>query len=425
MKRALSLFMMIVLVFGVLAACGPKDEEETGSNDSKTEGEQAKPEKLIVWEDTDKGTALKDAAQKFEAEHGIKIEFKELNITKMQENLALDGNTENAPDVVTMSHDGVGPAMVKGYIKELEVDSKILGQFTDSSVDALKYEGKLYGLPKATETPVFIYNKDLLPEVPATMEDLYTKSKEVTKDGNYGFLAIWDDFYHAHGIFSGFGGYVFGEKDSKPDVTDIGLNNDSAVEAAEYINKWYAEGLFPKGIIGEKSNDNMNGLFKEGKAIAVQNGPWAFKDYSDAGVNYGVAAMPKLPNGEPVKTFMGVKGWFVTNFSKNPDWSQKFVEYITNEENAKKRFELTGEIPPLKSLMEDPEFVQNNEGAAAVMEQSQYAVPMPSVPEMAEVWDPMKKAVETIVTGKSEAKPALDNAVKTIEQQIEANHSGN
>ncbi|PAF11640.1 hypothetical protein CHH61_26230, partial [Shouchella clausii] len=57
----------------------------------------------------------------------------------------------------------------------------------------------------------------------------------------------------------------------------------------------------------------MNGLFKEGKAIAVQNGPWAFKDYSDAGVNYGVAAMPKLPNGEPVKTFMGVKGWFVTN----------------------------------------------------------------------------------------------------------------
>ncbi|PAF11529.1 hypothetical protein CHH61_26825, partial [Shouchella clausii] len=67
------------------------------------------------------------------------------------------------------SHDGVGPAMVKGYIKELEVDSEILGQFTDSSVDALKYEGKLYGLPKATETPVFIYNKDLLPEVPATM----------------------------------------------------------------------------------------------------------------------------------------------------------------------------------------------------------------------------------------------------------------
>lgn len=424
MKKALSLFMMIVLVFGVLAACGPKDEE-TGTAGEKTEGGSDKPEKLIVWEDTDKGVALKDAADKFEAEHGIKIEFKELNITKMQENLALDGNTANAPDVITMSHDGTGPAMVKGYIKELEVSDEILDQFTSSSVEALKYEGKLYGLPKATETPVFIYNKALLPEVPENLEDLYTKSQEVTKDGNYGFLAIWDDFYHAHGVFSGFGGYVFGEKDSKVDVTDIGLNNDASVEAADYIKKWYAEGLFPKGIIGEKSNDNMNGLFKEGKAIAVQNGPWAFQDYKDAGIDYGVAALPKLPNGEPGKTFMGVKGWFVTNFSKNQEWAQKFVEFITNEENAKKRFELTGEIPPLKSLMEDPEFVKNNEGAAAVMAQSQYAVPMPSVPEMAEVWDPMKKAVETIITGKSESKKALDNAVKTIEQQIEANHSGN
>jgi arabinogalactan oligomer / maltooligosaccharide transport system substrate-binding protein len=425
MKKALSIFMMFVLLLGVLAACGPKDEEETNDNTSDAGTEDAaKPEKLIVWEDTDKSVALEDAAKKFEEEHGIKIEIKELNITEMQENLALDGNTENAPDVITMSHDGVGPAVVKGYIKELEVSDDVLAQYTESSVDALKYEGKLYGLPKATETPVFIYNKDLLPEVPETMDELFDISKGATKDGNYGFLAIWDDFYHAHGIFAGFGGYVFGEKDGAPDPTDIGLNNDAAVEAGEYINKWYAEGLFPSGIIGEKSNDNMNGLFKEGKAIAVQNGPWAFKDYADAGINYGVAKLPTLPNGEPVKTFMGVKGWFVTNFSENADWAQKFVELITNEENAQKRFELTSEIPPLKTLMEDPDFVKNNEGAAAVMAQSENAIAMPSIPELAEVWDPIKNAVQTIVTGKSEVKPALDEAVKTINQQIEANHSG-
>ncbi|RSK46915.1 extracellular solute-binding protein [Bacillus canaveralius] len=424
MKKALSIFMMFVLLLGVLAACGPKEVADTGGE--KKDGEAAnKPEKLIVWEDQDKGVALEEAAKKFEEEHGIKIEFKEFNITKMQENLALDGNTDKAPDVVTMSHDGVGPSVVKGYIKDLEVSDEILGQFTDSSVDALTYEGKLYGLPKATETPVFIYNKSLIKQVPATMDEVYEFSKTVTKDGNYGFLAIWDDFYHAHGVFAGFGGYTFSEKDGNTDVTDIGLNNDASVEALEYINKWYAEGLFPRGIIGEKSNDQMNGLFKEGKAAAVQNGPWAFKDYKDAGVDFGVASMPKLPNGESIKTYMGVKGWFVTNFSKNEDWAQKFVEFITNEDNATKRFELTGEIPPLKSLMEDPEFVKANEGAAAVMEQSQNAVPMPSVPEMAEVWDPMKNGVQTVITGKAEAKKALDQAVEQIKQNIEANHGGN
>lgn len=423
MKKALSLFLMAVLLIGSLAACGPK-REETGGKDNKKSEEATKPEKLIVWEDQDKGAALEDAAKSFEEETGIKIEFRELNITKMQETLALDGGTDKAPDVITMSHDGVGPSVVKGYIKELTVSDDVLSKFTDASVDALKYEGKLYALPKAVETPVFIYNKKLLPEVPATMDELYAKSKEVTKDGNFGFLAIWDDFYHAHGVFSGFGSYVFGEKDGKPDVTDIGLNNDDAVAASDYIKKWYAEGLFPRGIIGEKSNDQMNGLFKDGKAIAVQNGPWAFQDYKAAGIDFGVAPMPKLPNGQPVKTFMGVKGWFVTNFSKNPEWAQKFVEHLTNEENAKKRFELTGEIPPMKSLIEDQNFVNSNEGAAAVMAQSADAVPMPSVPEMAEVWVPMKNAVQTVVTNKADSKKALDEAVKQIKQNIEANHGG-
>lgn len=422
MKKALSFFMIVVLLLGVLAACGPKEDKTA---DTTSDGKVAKPEKLIVWEDQGKGVALEDAAKKFEEKYGIKIEFKEINITKMQENLALDGNTENAPDVVTMTHDGVGPSVVKGYIKPLEVSDIILNQFTDPTVNAFKYEGKLYALPKAIETPVFIYNKALLPKAPETMDELYEFSKIATKNGNYGFLATWDDFYHAHGIFAGYGAYVFDEKDGKIGVTDIGLNNENAVKAMNYIHKWYAEGLFPRGIIGEKSNDQMNGLFKEGKAAAVQNGPWAFKDYSDAGIDYGVAPMPKLPNGQPVKTFMGVKGWFVTNFSKHPDWAQKFVEFITNEENAKKRFELTGEIPPLKSLLEDPEFVKNNEEAVAVMEQSRYAIPMPSIPEMAEVWDPMKNAVQTVVTGKADAKKALDSAVEQIKQNIEANHGSN
>lgn len=425
MKKGIFSLLVILLIAGLLAACGPDDEPaETGSetdnssNNATTETE--KPEKLIVWEDQDKGAALEDAAAKFTEEYGIEIEYVEYNITEMQENMALDGNTENAPDVVTMSHDGVGPSVVKGYISPIEVSDEILSQFTESSVEAFEYEEQLYALPKATETTVFIYNKDLLPEVPATMDEVYDLSKEALDGDNYGFLALWDDFYHSHGIFHGFGSYVFGEE-----TTDIGLNNEQGVEALEYIDTWYEEGLFPRGIIGETSNDQMNGLFKEGRSFAVQNGPWAFKDYQDAGINIGIAPMPTLPNGEPIGTYMGVKGWFVTNFSDNKDWAQTFVEFITNEENATTRYELTAEIPPLVSLLENEEWVSENEGAAAVMEQSKDAVAMPSIPEMAEVWDPVKQAVQTVATDKAEPKEALEQSVELMIQNIEMNHGGN
>lgn len=421
MKKWLAALFAFMLIIGVLAACGPDDEGGGESGDSTGDEDVDKPEKLLVWEDDDKGPALEDAAEKFEEEYGIEIEYQEYNITEIEENLALDGNTDAAPDVVTLPHDRIGSTVVKGYISPLEVGDDVLTQYTTSSVESMEYDGQLYGLPKATETPVFIYNKDLMSEAPETMEDMYELSKEAVEEGDYGFLAIWDDFYHAHGIFEGFGGYVFGDDN---DVTDIGLDNDGAVEALEYIGKWYNEGLFPSGIIGETSNDQMNGLFTEGNTLAVQNGPWAFNDYRDSGIDIGIAPMPKLPSGEPVGTYMGVKGWFVTSFSDNQEWAQKFVEFISNEENAQVRYELTGEIPPLASLLEDEEWVSENEGAAAVMEQSKDAIAMPSVPEIDEVWDPMTTAVQAVATDKGDPESALEQAVQLIKENIEMNHGG-
>lgn len=438
MKKWLGLFLAMGLIVGIMAACGPAEEssddtsnndssENTDSDGSEGSGEEAapeKPEKLVVWEDQGKGEALQAAADKFTEETGIEIEYIEYNITKMQENMSLDGGTEKAPDVVTMSHDGVGPSVVKGYIMPLDVSDDVLSSYTESSVDALTYKDKLYGLPKAVETTVFLYNKDKMEEPPETMEDMYNMSKEAMNAGQdqYGFLATWDNFYFSHGVFDGFGSYVFGDSSS-----DIGLNNDKAVEAVKYIDKWYEEGLFPEGLLSKNAASVVDRLFMDGNAMAVQNGPWAFKNYRESIDNLGIAPMPKLPNGERQGTYMGVKGWFVTSFAAQKGearahWAQEFVKLVSNEENAQERYEMTGEIPPLKALVEDEEWVSNNPGAAAVMEQSKYAVAMPVIPEMAEVWDPMKTAVQTVATDKADAQKALDDAVKVIKQQIETNY---
>ncbi|PAE25390.1 MULTISPECIES: extracellular solute-binding protein [Bacillaceae] len=427
MKKSLSFFMMLVLVIGMLAACGPQREAQPEKTDKdngtgENQAEEPKPEKLVVWEDTDKGVALKPAIESFEKEYGIKVEFKELGMAdKIRDQLRLDGPAGNAPDVVTLPHDQIGQVVTEGLLQEIKVDDSVLDTFTESSISAQMYDGKLYGLPKATETPVFIYNKALMDKAPETMDELYTQAKELTTGGQYGFLALFDNFYFAHGPIAGMGGYVFNENDGALDREDVGLNNEGAVEGAEFIQKWYSEGLFPKGIIGESGGAAMDGLFNEGKAVSVMNGPWALQGMKDAGIDVGVSVMPKLPNGEHVKTFMGVKGWNVTAFTKNPYWATKLVEHITNEENAKIRFETTQEIPPVKSLIEDP-VIADNEAAKAVAEQSQYAVPMPNIPEMAEVWGPMASALQTIATGKAEPKAALDDAVKTIKTNIETNH---
>src|SRR5690606_36547305 len=109
---------------------------------------------LVVWEDTDKGIALKPAIESFEKEYGIKVEFKELGMAdKIRDQLRLDGPAGNAPDVVTLPHDQIGQVVTEGLLQEIKVDDSVLDTFTESSISAQMYDGKLYGLPKATETP--------------------------------------------------------------------------------------------------------------------------------------------------------------------------------------------------------------------------------------------------------------------------------
>ncbi|WP_369902839.1 extracellular solute-binding protein [Bacillus manliponensis] len=417
MKKALSFLAIPALAIGMLSGCGPQES----SKKEESKGKKGDYD-LLVWEDEKKGVGLEAAVESFEKEYDVKVKVVETQMTKQVEKLRLDGPAGTGPDVVTLPHDHIGNSVTEGLLAELKIEDSVTSKFTDLSIDAQTYEGKLYGLPKAVETPVFIYNKKLMSEAPATMDDLYNFSKEFSKDGNYGFLALGDNFYFANAFMSGMGGYVFGEKDGKPNPADLGLNNEGAVQGAEYLKKWYDEKLFPKGIIGENGGAAADGLFNEGKAASIMNGPWAFQAMEKAGIDYGVAPMPTLPNGEPVKTFVGVKGWHVTSFSKNQDLATKFVEWVTNEENAKIRFETTKEIPPVLSLMEDP-IIKDNEAAKAVAAQSQYGIPMPNIPEMQEVWKPAGDALQLIASGKEKPKKALDDATKQIEGNIQANHS--
>lgn len=386
-------------------------------------GVMAAEGELLVWEDIKKSNGIEDAIKAFEAQYKVKVKIQEMPYAQQIEKLRLDGPAGIGPDVLVIPHDQVGGAVVQGLLSELKVDAKYMDSFTKPAVDAQTYEGKLYGIPKAVETIVLVYNKDILPKAPETFADLIKVSKEQRAANKYGLLAKFDEIYYSYGVVAGMGGYIFGQNaNGSLNVNDIGLANQGTIDAVTFLKSFYADGLFPAGIVGETGANAIDSLFTEKKAAAVITGPWAFKPYQDAGVNYGVAPLPTLPNGEHMRSFLGVKGYSVSTYSTQKELAQQFIEFINQPEYAKIRFEKTGEIPPVKSLIDDP-VIKGDEKARAVAIQAGYAVPMPSVPEMQEVWTPSNSALQLSVTGKQDVKAALDSAVKTINMQIEANHA--
>ncbi len=370
--------------------------------------------KLVIWEsagpETDFVNTVKD---QFTAETGIEIEVVPVDQLSQASKLALDGPAGKGADIVVWPHDRIGQSVLEGLLAPLPVTEKDLALFIDSTVDAMSYEGKVYGLPYSLETTALIYNKDLLPAVPNTMDSLFTIAKELTDDDNYGFLYPISDFYFSYGFLGGYGGYVFKQTDSGLDTEDIGFATVGGVQGAELLVRFRTEGIIPEGTDYGVSD----GLFKEQKVAAIINGPWAFAEYKKAGVNYGIAPLPKLSNGQYPTTFIGVKGYYISAFSENKDAALQFIKWLTTKEMAYKHYQINAIIPTNEEVIAMPEF-QENKDFLAFATQASRGVPMPNVPEMGQVWDPMANAITIMLNGEADPELAMELAVEQILENI-------
>ncbi|UOE94063.1 extracellular solute-binding protein [Alkalihalobacillus sp. LMS39] len=408
-----------------LAACGPQESGSEGT-EQKEAPKNNNEYDLLIWEDIEKADGIRDAVAKFEEEHDVTVRIVEKAYAQQIEDLRLDGPAGTGPDVLTMPGDQIGTAVTEGLLKELSVGEDVQSIFTEVAMESQTVNGSVYGLPKAVETTMLFYNKELIAEedVPTTLEGWYEHSKEVTDGSQFGFLALFDQIYYANSVLSGYGGYIFGkDADGNFDPSDVGLNNEGAIEGAQEIQKFYSEKLFPSGIIGEQGINVLESLFTEGKATAVISGPWNVEPFERAGIDYGVVKLPELANGENMSSFVGVKSYNVSSYSKNAELAEQLVIFLTNEENSRIRYEVTKEVPAVQALANDP-VVAESEAAQAVAEQSQFAELTPNIPEMNEVWSPTDAALQTIATGKSQPEEALNQAVTIIEGQIQAMHGG-
>ncbi|KPB04847.1 sugar ABC transporter substrate-binding protein [Bacillus sp. CHD6a] len=423
MKKFFAMLMIAVLTLGVLAACGP--QRDTGNNAGSAEGEgtttegKDKPEKLTVWvnDDEKQRAALDEIFAAYKEETGIEVETTAISMLDQVEALALDGPAGNGPDVFFGPHDRLGDIVLRGLADPIDLGEDA-SLYSETAINAVTVDGETYGVPQVIETYGMFYNKDLVSaEEIATMEGLMTVAKEQTDAGQdkYGFLMEATNFYFIYPFFAGNGGYVFNNDGSGFDAKDIGLANEGAVEGGELVQSWFNNGYIPKEING----DIMSGLFTEGKVATVLTGPWNIATYKEAlGDKLGTATLPKLENGDVPKSFVGVKAWMLSSYSENQEWAIDLMKFITNYDNAMKYYELAGEMPALQEAL-DSDVIANDEIIGAFAEQTQYGEPMPNIPQMQQVWDPMGSALQFIANG-DDVGEVLEEAVKTIEDNIAA-----
>ncbi|RJX39693.1 maltose ABC transporter substrate-binding protein [Paenibacillus pinisoli] len=422
--------MTLIVALFVVAACGNGNKggnegntstntpgntaTNTPSNNAggEEDGEEITPEpgaKLLVWESKEERPFVEAIAKEFTEKYGIEVKFEELGAADQVGKLISDGPAGLGADVVLFPHDNLGKAVSAGLVLPNDFyEEQSRAENSELAINAVSYDGVLYGYPRSVETYALFYNKALIPEAPKTFEEVVEFAKTYNDPKANKFALMWEvgNFYFNYPFIST-GGYVYGDNGQNKD--DIGLNNEGAVKGLEFYGS--LKNILPMNS-GDVTYDIKKGLFMGGTLALDINGPWTIKEYKDAGIDFGVAPLPSI-NGQPASSFSGIKAWYVNSFSEYPNAARLFARYASTKEAQLKDFEITGALPANKDAAADPS-VQSDEIVKGFLQQFEQSTPMPSIPEMGNVWSPIAAAFSDVWNSGKNAKDALDNAVQQI-----------
>lgn len=329
----------------------------------------------------------------------------------MSDALKLSGNDVNsAPDMYFFAHDKIGTFAEMGILAPITdfVKPETTKDLIPMTVTAGTYKDKVYQMPVYFETLLFMYNKDLMTEVPKTTDDLLTFMKANTSDGKYGFIEQHSTAYYIGAWLHAFGGYIIDPATAKP-----GLNLKETTDAITY-HKQFAD-LMP----ADGDWNTVTTLFKEGKAASTINGPWFVPDAKAAGINLGVAPLPVVNSvNKALSPFSGVQGVSVLKVAEKKKAAVTAVlEQLAKPDLGIELAKISGCAPANSKCYENAD-VSSNEIVMALKTAAENATPMPNIPEMDVMWTSTENMLVEVNKNGADAVAACEKAQKEAETQI-------
>lgn len=289
------------------------------------------------------------------------------------------------------------------------------------------YKEKRYGVPLDTHTMSFYWNKALFtkagldPEKPPTNKDEFVAAAKAITDkaGVPGFMVVQGGggANFLLGIEWATTFYQLGGEWTNADYTQSLINSQAGVDSSNFWKSLVDQGISPKGT----ESDAEIAAFKQGKLGMVFSGIWETNGYADAlKADFGVGPVPQL-FGKGV--WSGSHHMGITTREMSADEKQGAQYFIGWISEHSLEWAKAGQIPARQSVVNSPEF-EALPHIPAIAEQQPDARFFPPIPGAGDaLFGPQGagQAAVATVTGKKDAKAALDEAAANITKQLVAN----
>lgn len=410
MRRSIITIGIAALLAGSLAACGSPAAPTTTAPEPGTSApvEPAEPVTLKVWESLNgPDEFIKQAGAKYTEQHpNVTVEFINVELGDSAGQIALDGPAGTGPDVFAAPHDKLGELVSGGHVLPVADTAGVTANVVAPAAAGATYDGTMYGYPVATETYALYYNKALIADPPKTWDDVIAFSKDfnAANKGKYGFVMDVGNGYYTILFTTSQDNRLFGPEGT--DTTNTNINSAASVEGMKQF-----QGLRAALDVAaaDLTTDTVDALFASGDAAMHISGPWNVKNFTDAGIDFGVTTLPALSgNTDPAASFAGIRTMYVSSYSENPEVAADFAKFLTTAEMQQLRADITGALAASSS-----DITYENPVVGGFADQMPYAFPMPSIPQMGKFWDAMNAASANIWNG-ADIQTELDAANSAI-----------
>ncbi len=404
--RFMTIPVAVMLLLFPLSGCAKKDDGKV---------------KITIWHQmrVDEREVLQSQLNAFMALHpDVKVEQLYKETEELRSGFIVAAIAGQGPDLVYGPSDQVGPFQVMDIILPLDTlfEKEYLEQLNPKGLSY--YKGNLYQIAAILGNHLtLIYNKKLVFSPPETDLELIELGKSITKDTDgdgridqYGLVWNYTEPFFFIPFLSGFGGRVINE-DGVPT-----LNTPAMVSGLKFL-----QDLRDKHkIIPREADYNIADiLFKDGKAGMIINGDWSWSGYGKAGIDYGVAPLPKIVStGLYCSPMVSPKGYSI-NVNVTPqerEWSVALIKFLLNEQNQMEMTTKLQFMPTLKKLYQSDE-IKNNDVLRNSQIQIDQGIPMPVVPELRGIWDAMRPSYQAVLNGaKTPEQAAYDMQVAAVQK---------
>jgi arabinogalactan oligomer/maltooligosaccharide transport system substrate-binding protein len=408
-KGAIALSALIAGSMLALAGCAG------GSGTGETKA-AADTTPITVWTDIERKPALEPVAAQFTKDTGVPVKIVTKDFATVDQDFITQVPTGKGPDVIVSPHDKLGAYVSAGVVAPLELGD-VASKLQPVAIQAVTYDGKVYGMPYSIENIALVRNTALAPKAAATYDDVVAEGKAAgTKYPMLlGLSAEQGDPYHMYPLQTSFGSQVFAQNpDGSYDASKLVIGDDQGVAFAKWLSTQGAKGtgVFNANIDGDKAKQ----FFLDKQSPFYITGPWNIPDIKKAGIKYSIDPLPTAGTAK-AQPFLGVNAFFLSSKSKNSLAATNFiVNYLSEESVQTELYKIGGRPPALiaaydKAAAQDPDVKAFGDIGAN-------GYPMPAIPQMGSVWSDWGNAEMTIIKGTADPAATWTKMAANIQAKI-------